>query len=103
MTPACVLPVEEGECVLDLCAAPGGKSTELGAKLCGSGLLVSNDVSASRIKALLKNIEVFGIGNVIVTCEYPEKLADNFGVFLIKYLWTHHVPEKECSARIISL
>lgn len=86
MTPACVLPVEEGECVLDLCAAPGGKSTELGAKLCGSGLLVSNDVSASRIKALLKNIEVFGIGNVIVTCEYPEKLADNFGTFFDKIL-----------------
>ena len=86
MTPACVLPVEKGERVLDLCAAPGGKSTELGSKLCGSGLLVSNDVSASRIKALLKNIEVFGIGNVIVTCEYPEKLADNFGAFFDKIL-----------------
>ena len=47
---------------------------------------VSNDVRASRIKALLKNIEVFGIGNVIVTCEYPEKLADNFGAFFDKIL-----------------
>ena len=60
MTPASFLPVEPGDKVLDLCAAPGGKSTELGAKLKGTGLLVSNDISASRAKALLKNIEVFG-------------------------------------------
>jgi len=75
MTPAHVLPVEKGERVLDLCAAPGGKSTALGAKLDGTGLLVSNDISASRAKALLKNVEVFGIDRLLVTCEYPEKLA----------------------------
>lgn len=86
MTPANVLPVNEGERVLDLCAAPGGKSTELGAKLHGTGLLVSNDVSASRAKALLKNIEVFGIGNVLLTCEYPDKLAAVFGKFFDKIL-----------------
>ncbi|MGN0378631.1 MAG: RsmB/NOP family class I SAM-dependent RNA methyltransferase [Butyrivibrio sp.] len=86
MTPANVLPVNEGERVLDLCAAPGGKSTELGAKLHGTGLLVSNDVSASRAKALLKNIEVFGIGNVLLTCEYPDKLAAVFGEFFDKIL-----------------
>ncbi len=86
MTPAYVLPVNEGDKVLDLCAAPGGKSTELGAKLNGSGLLVSNDISASRAKALLKNIEVFGIGNVLVTCEYPEKLAERFPSFFDKIL-----------------
>ena len=78
MTPAHVLPVREGDRVLDLCAAPGGKSTALGAKLQGTGLLVSNDISASRAKALLKNIEVFGIDRVLVTCEYPEKLAEHF-------------------------
>ena len=55
MTPAHVLPVEAGDRVLDICAAPGGKSTELAAKLHGTGLLVSNDISASRAKALLKN------------------------------------------------
>ena len=86
MTPAFVLPVNEGEKVLDLCAAPGGKSTELGAKLNGTGLLVSNDISASRAKALLKNVEVFGIGNVLVTCEYPEKLAEKFVGFFDKIL-----------------
>lgn len=86
MTPAYVLPVNEGEKVLDLCAAPGGKSTELGAKLNGTGLLVSNDISASRAKALLKNIEVFGIGNVIITCEYPDRLAERFPEFFDKIL-----------------
>lgn len=86
MTPSYVLPVNEGDKVLDLCAAPGGKSTELGAKLRGNGLLVSNDISASRAKALLKNIEVFGIGNVLITCEYPEKLAEKFPEFFDKIL-----------------
>ena len=86
MTPASVLPVEEGDRVLDLCAAPGGKSTELGARLKGTGLLVSNDISASRAKALLKNIELFGIGNALVTCEYPEKLASVFPGFFDKIL-----------------
>ena len=67
MTPAMVLPVVPGERVLDLCAAPGGKATALGAKLRGEGLLVANDISASRAKALLKNLEVFGIANSYVT------------------------------------
>lgn len=66
MTTASLLPVEEGDMVLDLCAAPGGKSTELAAKLNGTGLLVTNDISNSRAKALLKNMEVFGVGNALV-------------------------------------
>ncbi|MCM1308577.1 MAG: RsmB/NOP family class I SAM-dependent RNA methyltransferase [Butyrivibrio sp.] len=86
MTPAEVLPVCEGDKVLDLCAAPGGKSTELGARLNGTGLLVSNDISASRAKALLKNIELFGIQNALVTCEYPERLASVFPDFFDKIL-----------------
>jgi 16S rRNA C967 or C1407 C5-methylase (RsmB/RsmF family) len=50
MAPAAFLPVEPGDKVLDLCAAPGGKSTELGARLKGEGLLVSNDISITRTK-----------------------------------------------------
>ena len=61
MLPAALLPVVPGDRVLDLCAAPGGKTTELGAKLKGKGILVCNDISASRAKALLKNVELFGI------------------------------------------
>lgn len=86
MAPAAVLPVEPGDRVLDLCAAPGGKSTELGARLRGEGLLVSNDISNSRARALLKNLELFGIPNICVTSETPEKLADTFGMFFDKIL-----------------
>ena len=78
MTPASILPVMPGEHVLDLCAAPGGKATALGAKLAGEGLLVANDISASRAKALLKNLEIFGIRNSFVTNAYPAKLAEQF-------------------------
>lgn len=86
MTPANLLPIEPGERVLDLCAAPGGKATELGAKLNHQGLLVANDISNSRAKALLKNIELFGIPNVLVTSEPPEKLAEKFPAFFDKIL-----------------
>lgn len=86
MTPASVLPVCPGDRVLDLCAAPGGKATELGAKLRGEGVLVANDISASRAKALLKNIEVFGISNAFVTNEVPAKLAEQFPDFFDKIL-----------------
>lgn len=86
MTTASLLPIEEGDVVLDLCAAPGGKSTELAAKLHGTGLLVSNDISNSRAKALLKNIEVFGVGNCLVTSEPPNVLAKRFPAFFDKIL-----------------
>lgn len=78
MTPASVLPVQPGERVLDLCAAPGGKATALAAKLRGEGLLVANDISASRAKALLKNLEVFGVKNSFVTNAAPARLAEQF-------------------------
>lgn len=86
MTPASLLPVEPGDMVLDVCAAPGGKSTELGARLKGRGMLVSNDISNSRAKALLKNLELFGIPNFCVTSETPEKLAGVFPEFFDKIL-----------------
>lgn len=79
MAPAGLLPVKPGDMVLDLCAAPGGKSTELGARLQGKGLLVANDISNSRARALLKNLELFGIPNICVTSEAPDKLAEVFG------------------------
>lgn len=86
MTPAQLLPVEPGDRVLDLCAAPGGKSTELAAKLQGKGLLVSNDISSSRAKALLKNIELMGIKNAYVINEIPEKLVAKFAGYFDKIL-----------------
>lgn len=86
MTPASLLPVEPGDMVLDLCAAPGGKSTELGAKLKGKGMLFANDISNSRAKALLKNLELFGIPNICVTSEEPKRLAEVFPEFFDKIL-----------------
>ena len=86
MTPADVLPVEAGDKVLDLCAAPGGKATALGARLSGSGLLVANDISASRARALLHNIETFGIVNAAVTNAVPAALAERFPGFFDKVL-----------------
>ncbi len=86
MTPASVLPISEGERVLDICAAPGGKSTELAARLKGSGILISNDISASRAKALLKNLEVFGVANSLIVSEAPYKLAQRFPEYFDKIL-----------------
>lgn len=86
MTPASRLHVEPGERVLDLCAAPGGKATALGAALRGKGVLVANDISNSRAKALLKNLELFGISNAFVTNEIPGNLADRFEGFFDKIL-----------------
>ena len=86
MTPASRLPVEPGDRVLDVCAAPGGKATELGARLNGTGILAANDLSSSRAKGLLKNLELFGIGNVLVLCEEPGKLVPCFEEYFDKIL-----------------
>lgn len=86
MTPASRLPVGKGEAVLDLCAAPGGKATELAAKLGGTGLLVANDISSKRAKALLKNMELSGVENSLIVTEYPAKLRRYFTGFFDKIL-----------------
>ena len=86
MTPAAVLPIYPYDRVLDVCAAPGGKSTELAAKLKGTGLLVSNDISNSRAQALLKNMELFGVRNSLILSEDPEKLQRPFSEYFDKIL-----------------
>lgn len=86
MTPASLLPVAPGDRVLDLCAAPGGKSTELAARLRGQGLLVANDISNSRAKALLKNLELAGVKNALVISENPSRLSEYFTGYFDKIL-----------------
>ncbi|WP_074349869.1 RsmB/NOP family class I SAM-dependent RNA methyltransferase [Proteiniborus sp. DW1] len=89
--PSAMIPVEvlapvPGDKVLDISAAPGGKSTQIGAKLQGEGVIVANDISPKRTKALVKNIEIFGIKNFIVTNEEPKKLATKFVEYFDKIL-----------------
>ena len=86
MSPGAYLPIEPGDRVLDLCAAPGGKSTQLAARMKQEGVLVSNDISASRVKALLKNLENFGNRNGIVTSETSERLAGKWSGYFDKIL-----------------
>ena len=86
MTPASCLPAEPGDVVLDLCAAPGGKATALGAALKGEGLLVANDISASRARALLRNLELFGVTNSLIVNETPARLLERFPAYFGKIL-----------------
>ncbi|PZD95976.1 rRNA cytosine-C5-methyltransferase [Paenibacillus sambharensis] len=86
MVPGELLGVEPGDRVLDLCAAPGGKSTQLAAKLQGEGLLVANDNARERTKALAKNIELAGARNAVVLNEEPERLVPYFRGFFTKIL-----------------
>ena len=84
--PADVLPIAAGDRVLDMCAAPGGKSTQLLAKLSGTGFLVSNDISLQRARALLRNLELAGGGNFLVLNETPARIAEKSEGFFDKVL-----------------
>ncbi|QEK13589.1 NOL1/NOP2/sun family putative RNA methylase [Crassaminicella thermophila] len=77
---------QPGDRVLDLCAAPGGKSTHIAAKLKGEGLLVANEIYPARSKILSQNIERMGIKNCIVTNESPQKLSMKFKNFFHRIL-----------------
>lgn len=83
MSPAAYLQVEETDMVLDLCAAPGGKATELASR---AGFLLANDISASRAQALLKNLELSGNDNFAVSAENPEHLAQSYYEYFDKIL-----------------
>lgn len=86
MAPAELLGVRPGDRVLDLCAAPGGKSTQLAAKLKGEGFLLCNEIHPARAKILSENVERMGIRNACVTNETPSRLAERLGGYFDRIL-----------------
>lgn len=86
MAPVEKLNVEPGDVVLDLCAAPGGKSTQIAAKLDGKGMLLCNEIHPARARILSENVERMGIWNACVCNETPEHLAKVFPVYFNRIL-----------------
>jgi NOL1/NOP2/fmu family ribosome biogenesis protein/precorrin-6B methylase 2 len=86
MAPAGLLSPQPGDRVLDLCAAPGGKSTQLGDMLEGQGLLVANEINPKRARILSRNIERMGIPNALVLNMHPRDLESRFPEFFDKIL-----------------
>lgn len=81
-----VLNPQPGDVVLDLCAAPGGKSTQIASLLCGQGLLWSNEVVKSRANILLSNLERCGVANAVVSSCHPEVLCSALAGYFDKVL-----------------
>ncbi len=79
MAVAELLDPKPGERILDLAAAPGGKTTHIAAKMKGQGVLVANDIHPRRVRELAKNMARWGARNVVILNETPQRLVDHFG------------------------
>ena len=86
MAPMALLDPKPGERVCDLCAAPGGKTTQIAGRMLGQGFLVCNEINPKRAKILSRNIERMGVANALVTNEHPETLASRFPGFFDRVL-----------------
>lgn len=86
MTPVSYLEAKPNEKILDLCAAPGGKSTQIASYMDNKGLLVCNEIHPARAKILSENIERMGIQNALVTNETPKRLSEVFGEYFDRIL-----------------
>ena len=78
MAPVALLDPQPGERVCDLCAAPGGKTTQIAGRMLGEGFLLCNEINPKRAKILSRNIERMAVANALVTNEHPAVLAERF-------------------------
>ena len=86
MAPVALLEPQPGERICDLCAAPGGKTTQIAGRMQGVGFLLCNEINPKRAKILSRNIERMGVANALVTNEHPANLAARFPGFFDRVL-----------------
>ncbi len=86
MAPVALLDPQPGERICDLCAAPGGKTTQIAGRMGGEGFLLCNEWSPKRAKILSRNIERMGVANALVTNEHPENLSARLPAFFDRVL-----------------
>jgi len=78
MSAVALLDPQPGERICDLCAAPGGKTTQIAGRLDGKGFLLCNEINPKRAKILSRNMERMGVANALVTNEHPARLAEKY-------------------------
>ena len=86
MSAVALLDPQPGERVCDLCAAPGGKTTQIAGRMNGEGFLLCNEINPKRAKILSRNIERMGVSNALVTNEHPARLAEHYPGFFDRVL-----------------
>ena len=86
MAPVALLDPQPGEKVCDLCAAPGGKTTQIAGRMMGEGFLLCNEIHPARAKILSRNIERMAVRNALVTNEHPANLARHYSGFFDRVL-----------------
>lgn len=86
MSAVTLLDPQPGERICDLCAAPGGKTTQIAGRMQGEGFLLCNEINHKRAKILSRNIERMGVANALVTNEHPQKLAEHLPSYFDRVL-----------------
>ena len=86
MAPVALLDPQPGQRICDLCAAPGGKTTQIAGRMAGEGFLLCNEINPKRAKILSRNIERMGVANAMVTNEHPQNLAEHYAGFFDRVL-----------------
>ena len=86
MAPGALLDPQPGERVCDLCAAPGGKTTQIAGRMMGDGFLLCNEINPKRAKILSRNMERMAVSNALVTNEHPANLAKKYPGFFDRVL-----------------